>query len=96
MHVGLQECSDKRQAGDGRGWERLHRDVKIPFTVSYFSSSIRLKMEVENNRSLGQIDFKSLTKGSFLSGFEARFYVQPVIGTPLPAIPCSLGHSPPA
>lgn len=44
-----------RKDADGCGWERLHRHVRIPFAISYFSGTINLKLDVENNRHLGQV-----------------------------------------
>ena len=55
MLSNLQECKDKLQSDDGMGCQVLHRNVKIPFTLSYYSSALKMKLEVENNKRLGQV-----------------------------------------
>ena len=50
-----QECNDSIMADDGMGRQWLQRDVRIPFTISYFSGCIKLKLDVENNPHNGRV-----------------------------------------
>ena len=51
----MQECKDKLQSDDGMGRQVLHRNVKIPFTLSYYSSALKMKLEVDNDKRTGQV-----------------------------------------
>lgn len=59
----MQECKDKLQTDDGRGRQVLHRFVKIPFSLSYYNSALKMKLEVENDKRSGQVK-------SWLSGIN--------------------------
>ena len=48
--IRMQECQDTIKEEDGSGRQLLHRYVRIPFTLSYFSGNIKMTMEVENNK----------------------------------------------
>jgi len=75
----IEECKDKLQTDDGRGRQVLHRFVKIPFSLSYYNSALKMKLEVENDKRSGQIFFKSLSQGRFLSAFVASFTIRPIL-----------------
>ena len=51
----VQECKDTVQEDDSFGRQVLHRHVRIPFTISYFSGNIKMKLEVENNRRKNEV-----------------------------------------
>ena len=53
--MSAQECKDNIMADDGMGRQWLQRDVRIPFTVSYFSGCIKMKLDVENNPHDGRV-----------------------------------------
>lgn len=78
MFGSIEECNDKLQTDDGEGRQVLHRYVKIPFSLSYYHSALKMKLEVENDKRSGQIFFKSLSQGRFLSAFVASFTIRPI------------------
>ena len=53
--VPCQECKDKIRSDDNCGTQIVHRYVKIPFTIGYFSGAIKMSMNVENDRPRGEV-----------------------------------------
>ena len=56
--LNLQECKDTLRDEDCQGRQLLHRFVRIPFTISYFSGNIKMMLKVENRRPENEVRTK--------------------------------------